>query len=178
MDIELVETNNGGDLVKNAKDLSIIDGFENFPYLAMFGGNVEESTPVTRFENQKAYDFWGNNLLWPGDSSIQFNSNTERALNTIPLTSEGRVLIEEAIQSDLEFMKPFANVIIKTEIIATDKIILGIRLLEPDNIQRKDFVYIWDATNLELTNRENIDRSKATKVSSKIFDFSFDDSFE
>lgn len=178
MDLELTESGNGGELIKNKKDLSVIFGFENFPYLSMFGGNVEESTPVTRFDGQQALDYWGNTLLMPEDSKIQFNSLTERMLKTTPLTSQGRVLIENAIKEDLQAMSDFANVIVKVEIVATDKIVIGIRLLQPDNIQRKDFIYIWDATNFELMDRALMKVDRSTVVTRKIFDFSFDFSLE
>lgn len=39
-DILLIETDNGGDFVLKNNDLASIEGFENMPYLGMFGGNV------------------------------------------------------------------------------------------------------------------------------------------
>src|SRR4051812_24194087 len=104
MDLKLVETNDGGDLVKNTNDLDVIFGFENVVYLALFGGNVKQSTPTVRDQSQQAFDFWGNNLFMPNDTLIQLNSETERALITYALTSSGRISIENAIKSDLQVM--------------------------------------------------------------------------
>jgi hypothetical protein len=149
MDVALIETNNGGDFVKKAKDLLTIEGFQNMPYLGLFGGNVQASTPSRRLKNEQAFDFWGNSLL-KNDSSTQFNSNTERVLNQVELSSSSRIRIAEAIKEDLKFMQPFAKVLIGVNIISTDRALFGVRLLQPDNIQEKDFIFIWDATKKEL----------------------------
>lgn len=151
MDVQVIETGNGGDLVKKPKDLLTIDGFQNMPYLAMFGGNVAEDTPTTRTPSQQNFDWWGNGLLMPNDASQQFNSQTERALNTIPLTSAGRARIEQAVIADLQFMKAFATVSVAVSIVATDKVVIGIRLVKPDNLEQVDQIYIWDATMKELS---------------------------
>lgn len=151
MDLAVIESNNGGDLVKNPKDLYVIFGFENFMYLAMFGGNLAQSTPSTRDLTQQAFDFWGNNLIWPNDSSQQANSETERALNTYPLTSAGRILIENAIKKDLEILNPFVNVTVTTSITATDRIEWLITLIKPSNLKSTQFTFIWDATIQELS---------------------------
>jgi hypothetical protein len=150
MDIKLIETGNGGDIQTLTKDVLIIYGFENMPYLALFGGNVEASTPQKRLETQQAFDFWGNSIL-TNDPSIQFNSETERVLNTTPLTSSGRQLILQAIKKDLEFMREFARVGVAVSIVSTDKVVIGIALQQPDNLQERRFIYIWDATQNELT---------------------------
>lgn len=174
MDVEVVETGNGGDLVKTKKDLSVIRGWQNNPYLSMFGGNVEQSTPARRFPNEQRFDYWANELLL-GDPSLQFNSITEKTLMEQPLTSAGRIRIEEAIKQDLLHMKKFADVLVQTQIVAVDKIIIGIRIRQPDILENKDFVYIWDAANQELTNNEVFDISTNSFI--KTFDFTFDESF-
>lgn len=178
MDLEVIEGNNGGDLVKKSRDLSVIYGFENMPYLAMFGGNVAQSTPVRRNEGEQAFDFWGNTLLFPNDSSRQFNSETERLLNRVALTSSGRVLIEQAIKKDMAFMSSFANVSVVVTIISTNKILIGIRIVKPDNLSQNVFVYIWDATNKELMEKEFVTKNNGTiVVSTGTFDETFDFTF-
>lgn len=177
MDLEIVETNNGGDLVKNPKDLSVINGFQNMPYLALFGGNKDASTPLTRVKNEQAFDWWANSLLFTNDTSVQMNSETERALDNVALNSFGRGLIEKAVKKDLEFMKPFANVSVTVSIIGIDRILIGIKIIRLDNLEQRAFVYIWDATNKELTEKEGL-INKGGGMTTKIFDFSFDFSFE
>jgi hypothetical protein len=177
MDLELIETGDGGDLIKDSKDLSIIFGFENMPFLALFGGNVESSTPDIRIQTEQAFDFWGNNLLMPQDRSIQFNSQTERALNTTALSSSGRSKIQQAVENDLSFMKDFAIITVVVQVLSMDKILLACRIQQPDNLQTQDFVYIWDATKKELLEREIIATSKKN-ITVKYFDVYFDFSFE
>jgi phage gp46-like protein len=144
MDVELNLTANGGDAIQKGSDLAMVFSLENMPLLALFGGNVEADTPTRRAANQHDRSFWANNLLWPNNPSLQFNSLTERALLTTPLTSAGRLLIESAIKKDLEHMQPFATITVATAIIATDVIQILIRLVMPDNLQEKEFIFIWD----------------------------------
>jgi hypothetical protein len=151
MDLKVIESaGNGGDLVKTLKDVQVIEGFESMPYLAMFGGNVEASTQRTRLPSEQLFDFWGNNLLFPNDQSIQFNSETERTLNTTALTSSGRSIIEAAVKRDLAFMKAFCEVAVAVSIIDSNRVVIGVRLQEPNNQQSREFIYIWDATRNEL----------------------------
>lgn len=178
MDLELIENGDGGDLIKNPKDLSVIEGFENMVYLAFFGGNVEQSTPVLRLESEQAGDWWGNTLLFPDDAKIQFNSEVERILNKVALNSFGRTKIIEAMKKDTAFMRDFANITYGVTIIGPDKVILGVKLVQPDNLQEKAFIFIWDSTNKELMDREFQIASGGVIVSGRFFDFSFDPSFE
>jgi len=177
MDLQIVETGNGGDLVKKTKDLLTIEGFQNMPYLAMFGGNVREDTPTRRIATQQNFDWWGNGLLMPNDQSLQFNSQTERALNTIALTSSGRALIEQAVAADLKFMKAFAQVAVAVSIVATDKLVIGVRLQKPDNLEQRDFIYIWDATLKELTLPYSAGNAPGVPPGNTGFDYNLDFNF-
>lgn len=147
MDIKVIETGNGGDLLQNGNDLAMVYSFENMPYLAMFGGN-KSVTPSKRLPSEQVFDFWANNLLWPNDADIQFNSTTEKMLEETPLTSSGRIIIEEAVKTDLAFMSAFSDVSVYTEIMATDKIKIGIILKKPENLEEKKYVYIWENGNI------------------------------
>ena len=176
MDLELVENLNGGDFVKKTNDLSVIHGFQNMPYLALFGGNVKASTQPQMANDEQDCSWWGNAII-SEDPSLQFNSQTERILQQIALNNYGRIRIEEAVKKDLEFMQPFANVTVEVSILGNDRVLIAIRIVRPNNLQQKEFIYIWDATNREL-----IDKSVKTRGGSspgfKIFDYTFDDSFE
>jgi hypothetical protein len=175
MDLKLIEEGNGGELVKTASDLAVINGFQNMPYLAMFGGNTKASTPTKRLATEQAFDWWGNSFD-PGDSGIQFNSETERALNNNALTSAGRILIQQAVEADLAFMKDFATVVVAVTIEGVDKIAMGIRIVQPDNIQKQDFIFIWSATKKELLSEDSFTITFSS-ASTGIFDFSFDITF-
>jgi hypothetical protein len=177
MDLELIETGDGGDVVKYRNDLSVIFGFQNMPFLAMFGGNVRASTPQTRLDTEEDFSFWGNNLLLAQQPGLQFNSETERVLKSVAVNSSGRTLIEQAVNNDLKFMQDFAQVSVSVSIISDDRIAIGVRLKQPDNLQQQDFIYIWNATNQEFIRKDfqaitpNIDRVR-------FFDDYFDLYFE
>jgi len=149
-DLRLRETGDGGDFVFTGKDIQIIFGLENMPYLGMFGGNYEASTRGVADAEQR-FDFWGNDLFLQNDSSKQFNSELERSLDSIPLTSSGRLLLLEAVKTDLAFMNDFSEVSVDVKIVGVDRIRIELKILEPDNQSSKEFVYIWDATKQELT---------------------------
>lgn len=153
MDLEIIENGDGGELVKNTNDLSVIFGFENMVYLALFGGNVEASTPSSRLATEQAFDFWANNLLDPQDTSIQFNSETERTLNEVSLTSSGRVIIQRAVEDDLAFMKDFATVKVNVSLVGLDSVQISVTILQPDNLQKQEIIFIWNATDQELTSK-------------------------
>lgn len=165
MDIQIIETNNGGDFIKIPGNLSIIQGFGNMPYLGMFGGNVEQDTPISRLTTEQAFDWWGNNLILSDNPSGQFNSKTERTLNKVALNSAGRIKIQEAVNSDLDFMRAFAEIIVDVQIIATDKV--QILITVKSSTKERDFIYLWDATNKAVG-----------PTIKKIFDYTFDDSFQ
>jgi hypothetical protein len=152
MDARLVETLNGGDLEFFNRDIATLFGFGNMPYLAMFGGNPSASTPTVRLESEQAFDWWGNTALMPNQPLIQFNSETERRLHLVSLNSQGRLLIDESIKKDLQFMQPFAKITVEVTIVGVDRVRFYIAIQEPGNVERKEFIYIWDGTRLDFEN--------------------------
>lgn len=128
MDLAIFESHDGGDFLLKGNDLAMYFGFENHPYLAMFGGNKEASTSNIVVEAQ-SFDFWGNNLLMKSDQSIQMNSLFERALDQIELTSSGRVRLVDTIKKDLEFMSAYAKVEVVGVIPSTDRFDVQINIM-------------------------------------------------
>jgi len=151
MDLKIIETGNGGDLVFNGTDLEVINGFENMPYLGIYGGNIEQNTKEF-FPNEQRFDYWANDLLMLKDSSIQFNSDFERILMNVVLNSSSRIEIEETIKSDLSFMNDFSEIEVSASIVSIDRLSIYIKITEPDGEQIKEFTYIWDSTQKELLN--------------------------
>lgn len=138
-------------MLLKGRDVATVFGWENMVYLAMFGGNVGFPTPRTRPTGEQAFDWWGNGIIAPTDQTVQFNSLTENALNTVPLTSAGRVLIEAAVRSDLAFMSAFANVTISVTITGVDRLQIAISIARPDNLQSEQLIYLWDGVDGTLT---------------------------
>lgn len=172
MDIKLIETGNGGEIARKSKDLFVIEGLQNMPYLAMFGGNVQANTLVKRLASEQAFDYWGNSLMAPNEITLQFNSYTERVLNSTSLTSAGRIAIENAVKKDLQFMQQFAEVDIEVSIPDHDKVVIYLLVKQPGNLQEKEFVYIWDATRRELEVMYDTDNPPTAPIYG--FDYFFD----
>jgi len=152
MDLSIYETGDGGDLVLKGNDLETSNGLFNLPYLAMFGGNVAQSTPIIRDESEEAIDWWANSLLFQETPELQMNSKTERALKEFAVNSAGRVKIEQIIKRDIEFMQKFAGISVSVTLENVDTINIKILLQEPNPSSIKEFIFIWNATKQELIN--------------------------
>lgn len=133
MDIAITEADgNGGDIVLVGNDLAMVFGIENMPYLGMFGGNPGYVTK-NKVQEEQSFDWWGNNLLMPGDQSLQFNSLTEMMLRSVALNSSGRIQIEESIKKDLEFLSQNATIKVSVTIVSTDRINVEITIIQSDS---------------------------------------------
>lgn len=140
-DIAIVETGGYGDFTVNGNDLAVFKGLENAIYLAMFGGNIEADTKLPRQAGVQDHSYWGNNLFMQQQPSAQFNSLTERTLNTTVLNSQGRVTIQNAIKKDLSFLP---NLVVNVQIVSTDRINVSIKATLPtgrDAVGSFAFVY-------------------------------------
>lgn len=132
IDLLLIETGSGGDLLLQGADLATGAGLENAPYLAMFSG---------------AADWWGNALLTSEGPAAVFSSQTEAALNRYALTSDGRQRIEEAIRADLQ---PVADATPGTEITVRTAITNPDRLEILITIDGEAFAYQWNPAAASL----------------------------
>jgi len=84
IDLMVYETGSGGDVLIRNNDIVVVTGFENGPYLSMYEGN----------------DSWMDDILLTGDQ--KHTATTEAVIASTPLTSAGRVEIEEAMNTDLD----------------------------------------------------------------------------
>ena len=125
-DLLIYETGNGGDLALRGNDLVQVQGVENGPYLAMFGGG----------------SWWGNYLI----PAYPFGSQTEQAMNVQPLTSAGRIAIERAIKADLSYLNNIAGTTwtVSTAVTAVNTLIVTI------NINGQLYNYEWNPDELFL----------------------------
>lgn len=153
MDIKIYETGNGGDIMIRGNDLESVQSFENMPYLGMFGGNVEQTTDQVGETDEQRFDWWGNSFLF--DLPTQLNSITERTLINTPITSQGRILIENAIKADLQFMQSFAIVTVAVTIISDDWLNIAIGIREPSNQNNYLYQFIWDAAKGKILGDDN-----------------------
>lgn len=129
-DIRLRETLDGGDAVLLGDDLQMVDQLSNQAYLALFGGNVEESTPsVVDTDNRiERFDFWGNALFHPDQPEFQFNSDFERSLDQIPLNTEGIQQLEQIALRDLAFLNEFGVVTVNISVQSVNRICITVQI--------------------------------------------------
>ncbi len=126
-DLKIIETGNGGDFVNLGNDLAVTSSVSTAIYLALFGGNVEQSTEQRNL-TVESFDWWGNKLLMSSEPNQQFNSLTEKTLNTTALDSTGRARIENAVIQDLKFFSTIFKVDVSVTLPTVDHVNINITL--------------------------------------------------
>lgn len=149
-DLAIHESGDGGNVNLLNNDFELTEGLFNMVYLAWFGGNPGFPTTGNEISSEQRFDWWGNSLFFPNDPDLQFNSTLEYVLSSTPLNSQGRILIENAAKTDLKFLSKFAEVEVEVSIVSDNKVSIFAKLQEPDNLQEKEFQFIWDSTKNEL----------------------------
>lgn len=145
IDIAIHESGNGGEFHLNGNDIATTDSLFNQVYIALFGGNIEASTTGEELEGEQREDFWANRVL-----GLDFNSETERLLNSVVLTSSSRSAIENAVKNDLKYMSDMAIVNIDVVITSENRLNIIVYLDQPGSQINQAFKFIWDATKREI----------------------------
>ena len=152
MDIELTETFDGGDFILKETqdetgvfyDLQLDGGMTTAVYLSHFGGNVEASTTGNEKPGTLRADYWGNALI-PDTPASQANSELERALLELPLTSGNLLKIEDRARVDLAWMldEGIAKTIENEVIILAPEKVQGIDTIN-ESETNTDFEAYWE----------------------------------
>ena len=146
-DIMMYETGDGGDINIKNDDIEVVPGLSDQVYKSLFGGNIEQSTSDDLEVLDVREDWWGNDLLTEDE---QFNSDFERTLNTAVLNSNGISVLENAADSDLEHLKPYADIELFGSIPSLNKFQLIVQLKEPDQLTSTKIKFVWDGTKKTL----------------------------
>lgn len=149
-DIALYETGSGGDFSIVNNDLLMGETLYQQIYLALFGGNVQANTKSSYLASEDRYDYWGNQLVWKEAKTKQFNSETERTIQTTTLNSSGRLSIIQAINQDLEYLKAIVNLSIQVEIVSSHKIRIIVSFSGKSNQQDKLLQLVYDNAKGEV----------------------------
>lgn len=149
-DLLLFESGSGGDLLVSNNDLNLVESLYQQVYLALFGGNIESDTTGQELETQIREDWWGNEIFNDNKIKKQFNSITERTLDSVTLNTSGRIDIVRAVEEDLKVLENIADFSIKVIILSTDRVKIEIQLIQPDEFQEKSFQFIWDNATGEV----------------------------
>ena len=154
MDINLYETGEGADYVVLENDIQLSNALWLPVYLALFGGNVAQTTDSVSEDFLQRFDYWGNTLL-ESFPEAQYNSEFERSLNETALNTGNIVLLEGIAKRDLRFLSGLGEINVDISLIRVDAIEINIDLIEPESDAVNIFSFVWDATRTErIVNRE------------------------
>jgi len=149
-DIMMYENGSGGELSLKNDDLESINGLTNQVYLALFGGNIQQSTSENLESLDIREDYWGNEYL---EEELQYNSLFEKTIRTVTLNTNGLSILKDAAEQDLNYLKKYADISMEISIKKLNFVELIVTLIEPDDISTK-IKLLWDGTKNELI--ENI----------------------
>lgn len=152
MDIKLSENFDGGDFtLKQIEDetgtffdLELDGGLETPIYLSHFSGNVEANTTGNEQPGVIRRDWWGNKFV-ENDINRRANSNLERSLIELPITTGNLLKYEDAAELDLEWL--VENGIAKTvesvaSILAPEIVQITDTVEEPE--KDTDTIAVWE----------------------------------
>ena len=155
-DINLFEGGSGGEMRILNSDLLMAETIYQTIYLALYGGNVEQDTTSEETDLEENFDYWGNQLFYSNNPDKWFNSQTERVLSTVALNGEGRRLIEDAVNADLQFLNNVVNFEVEVNIAANSKAEIIIAISEFQNQANRQLKMAWDNSRNELIIQEII----------------------
>jgi hypothetical protein len=149
-DVLIYESGSGGELSVVNDDLVFTELLYNQVYLALFGGNVEENTKRDYLFTEQRLDYWGNSLFFAETPSNQFNSNTERTIQNIALTSSGRLELIRAVEDDLAYLNDLFNYTVDVMFFQANKIKIIVKFTAKSNQESQAFQLIYDNAKNEV----------------------------
>jgi hypothetical protein len=155
-DINLFEGGSGGEMRILNSDLLLTETIYQTIYLALYGGNVEQSTTSEETDLEENFDYWGNQLFYSNNPDKWFNSQTERTLSTVALNGEGRKLIEDAVNADLQFLNNVVNFEVEVSISSNNRAEIAIFISEFQNQSDRQLKMVWENSRNELIIQEII----------------------
>lgn len=149
-DINLHESGNGGEMAIVSNDLLMGESLFQQVYLALFGGNIEAVTRGDELITEERFDYWANPLFFSEIPSKQFNSITEKTINSVALNSQGRLSIINAVNEDLSYLTELLNYSIDVQIFEVNKIRIIINFTPKNNQQSRVLQLVYDNAKNEL----------------------------
>lgn len=149
-DILLFEAGAGGDFAIINDDLAMGETLYEQIYLALFGGNIEASTKLNYLPTEERNDYWGNSLIWKDQKDLQFNSETERAIQNNALNSSGRLKILQAVETDLAYLKSMLEMTAEVQILGRDSLQIIVNFTEIQNQQNRALKLVYSNAKNEI----------------------------
>lgn len=150
IDVLIYESGDGGELSIMNDDLVFSELIYNQTYLALFGGNIAENTKRDYLFTEQRFDYWGNTLFHSETPTEQFNSNTERTIRNIALTSSGRAELIRAVEADLAYLNDVLTFSVDVVFFDKNKIKIMIKFESKTNQESQALQLIYDNAKNEL----------------------------
>jgi len=144
----IYEDGNGGQLLLQNNDIAQTESLSTLAYLLMFGGNVEGLTKKENNVGELSLDWWGNNKNT--NSSTWINSETEKTLRGIALSSGSRSIITDSVKKDITSLEEYGEVEVEVTLPRLNRVQITITIKEPGAKKSKRLILIWDATKSEI----------------------------
>lgn len=149
-DLLLYENGDGGELAILYDDLLLVEELYQQVYIAFFGGNTAQNTKDKYLSGEERFDYWANTLIWKEKPSKQFNSFTERTLNSVALNGAGRIEILRAMEKDLSYLSDVLIATLDVEFLSLNKIKLIIEFKQKSNQENKVLQLVYDNAKNEV----------------------------
>ncbi len=147
----LHEDGNGGQLTLRSFEIEQTESIYTMVYLAMFAGQLQEATTKETVSGELFFTWWGNDTNDNSDKWI--NSNTERVLRGIELSSQSRFVIQRAVESDMQSLSQLGEFEVLITYPALNRVEINITIKEPGIKDSERLVLLWDATRNEIIER-------------------------
>lgn len=144
----IYEDGNGGQLYPLNNDIARTDGLATLAYLEMFSGNVEADTVKENNIGELRKDWWGNDSN--GNSNEWINSETERTLQNIELSSASIARIRQSVIKDLKDLEQFGKIDVEVTLPGINKVQIEVTINEPSKKESNTLILIWDASKKEI----------------------------
>ena len=138
-DIKIREAGSGGDFSLLNSDLELTNTLTNQVYLALFGGNIRDD------KGEQNFDYWANTIL---EDEQKYISTFEKTILQVSLNSSGLQKLKKAVETDLQYLKKYADISISLTIESKELLYLYIEIKAPNNVSEK-IRLIWNNTTKE-----------------------------
>ncbi len=142
----IYQSGQGGKLYVKSNDIQLTSSLSQEIFIAMFGGNREQSTTFQDTSDQLNDSWWGNTRQ--GDPEDLVNSETERVLMGSDLSFQSLARIEAAVKADTDKFKKYGTVEVQVNVPDVNRIEILVKVIEPE--KENKFSLIWDSTRNEV----------------------------
>jgi len=149
-DINLHESGSGGEMAIVSNDLLMGEVLFQQVYLALFGGNIEANTIGNELVSEERFDYWANPLFFAQTQIKQFNSNTERELQSVVLNTSGRLRIIQSVNEDLSYLTILLNYKVDVEFVGTNHIRIIVNFTQKGSQENRVLQLVYDNAKGEL----------------------------